>query len=421
MDKTNFFGYNRRLMGTALAAGKNSTLKNMFLLGTAWFGMSAFFAFNTASVPLFFNERIEQKWVVGLILGMMGAFGVFVSPISGILSDKMRHRLGRRRPLMILGLPFVLLLMVFTQYLPSPALMALIWPFVYFFHLLIERPYSALLPDIISTDKRATANGVCQFMGGGGNLLYFVVGGYLWARSEEATFYLVALVYGLGISLVLLGISERPTHLDEVKINSSSSFFSYVKELAGRKTLINYSLASLFWQIGLNSVMPWMTSFGTKELGMSVTLSFMILAMSVGVLIILAVPVGMLADKAGRTRLMSFGLLIFVIINFLVVFVHSIPLMFVLMAIVSFGFCIVMVVPFAILVSLIPENRMAELIGVASIPIYLSIFIGPLLSGLLIDIFGSYRPIFVLAAISHSIGFLLLQRVKEEAPVLQAA
>jgi MFS family permease len=80
-----------------------------------------------------------------------------------------------------------------------------------------------------------------------------------------------------------------------------------------------------------------------------------------------------------------------------------------------------MVVPFAILVSLIPEHRMAELIGVASIPIYLSIFIGPLLSGLLIDIFGSYRPIFVLAAISHSIGFLLLQRVKEEAPVLQAA
>jgi Na+/melibiose symporter-like transporter len=344
---------------------------------------------------------------------MMGGFGIFVSPTTGFLSDRIRHRLGRRRPLMILGLPFVVLLIMFTQYLPSVTLMCLVWPFVYFFHLAIERPYSALIPDLISPDKRATANGVAQFMGGGGNLLYFIIGAYVWANSQEATFYLVAVVYAVGVLMVLLGIRERPSHLDEVKTNGSGGFFSYVKELGKHEALVNYSLASLFWQIGLNAVMPWLTSFGTKEMGMSVQASFMILAMSVGILIIFAVPVGMLADRMGRTRLTSFGLLLFIIINAAVLFVHSIPLMFVLMAIVSFGFCILMVVPFAILVSLIPEDRMAELIGVATIPVYVSIFIGPLLSGLLIDVFGSYRPIFALAAASHALGFILLQRVKE--------
>jgi hypothetical protein len=56
---------------------------------------------------------------------------------------------------------------------------------------------------------------------------------------------------------------------------------------------------------------------------------------------------------------------------------------------------------------------MAEFIGVAWIPIYASALIGPFLSGLLIDIFDSYRPIFVLGAASHAVGLLLLRGVEE--------
>ena len=83
------------------------------------------------------------------------------------------------------------------------------------------------------------------------------------------------------------------------------------------------------------------------------------------------------------------------------------------MGIVAFGFCILMVVPYAIVVNLIPSKRMAELIGVALIPVYLSVLAGPILAGMLIDMFDSYRPIFVLAAVSHAIGLVLFQGVKE--------
>jgi MFS family permease len=252
-------------------------------------------------------------------------------------------------------------------------------------------------------------------MGGSGSLLYFVLGGYVWARSQEATFFLVALAYAAGISMVLFGIAERPTHLDEVKPKATTTFWNYLRDLRKHEALLNYALASLFWQVGLNAVLPWLTSFGTIEMGMSVEMSFLILALSVGVLIAFAVPVGLLADRFGRLRLTSLGLLLFVIVNSAVFFVHSIPLLFVLMGIVSFGFCILMVVPYAMMVDLIPEERMGELIGVAVVPVYLSILIGPSFAGLLIDIFGSYRPVFALAAACHAVGFALLLRVKEKA------
>ena len=61
IDKESLFGYNPHLMETTLNPSRSSTLKNMVLIGAAWFWMNAFFSFNMASVPLFFNERIEQK------------------------------------------------------------------------------------------------------------------------------------------------------------------------------------------------------------------------------------------------------------------------------------------------------------------------------------------------------------------------
>ena len=388
-------------------------LKTTFIIGCAWFGMSTFLAFNMASIPLFFNARIEQKWIVGLILATNGAFGIVLSPLMGIVSDKIRHRLGRRRPLMILGLPLMILIIVLTQYVPWLWLMAPVWTLTYLFHLVIERPWSALIPDLFQPDKRATANGICQLMGGCGNLTFFLGGAYLWARNEELTFWLVALVYMVGVLAVVFGIKEEPTHLDEPKKESGGKLIDYLKGLREHDALLKYAFASLFWNIGLNAVLPWLTSFGTKEIGMSVELSFMPLALSVGVLILFAVPVGILADRVGHKLVTSIGLAIFVVINSCIFFVDSVPMVFLLMGIVAFGFCIIMVVPYAIAVNLMPADRMAEFIGIAWISIYLSVFIGPFISGLLIDLFGSYRPIFIFAAVCHAIGLVLLQGVEE--------
>ena len=71
-----------------ISSQKPAGLKAMLLIGCAWFGMNAFLSFNMASIPLFFNSRIDQKWIVGIILGMMGTFGMLLSPVIGMMSNK---------------------------------------------------------------------------------------------------------------------------------------------------------------------------------------------------------------------------------------------------------------------------------------------------------------------------------------------
>lgn len=389
-------------------------LKTIALIGCAWFGMNMFFSFNMASMPLFFKARIEQKWIVGLILGTMGGFGMVLSPFLGMFSDRLRHRLGRRRPMMIIGLPFMVAALVFAQYMPWVWLMALAWMLAYLFHPIIERPWNALIPDFFPPEKRASVNGVVQLLGGIGSLTFFLVGSYIWARNEELTFYLVAAMYAAGVLAIIFGIKERPTHLDPPKAAERVGFGDYISGLREHKDLMKLIFASVFWNIGLNGVAPWLTSFGTEEMGMSVELSFMPLALLIGVMILFAVPAGLLADRFGRKRVTSVGLAIFVVVNIIIVFAQSIPLVFLLMGIVAFGFCILMVVPYAIIVNLIPPERMAELIGIALIPVYLSILIAPVVAGMLIDAFGSYRPIFAMAAVCHGIGLIMLQGVKEK-------
>jgi len=283
-------------------------LKTIALIGCAWFGMNMFFSFNMASMPLFFKARIEQKWVVGLILGMMGAFGMILSPFLGMFSDRLRHKLGRRRPMMIVALPFMVAALVFAQHMPWVWLIALAWMLAYLFHPIIERPWNALIPDFFPPEKRASVNGVVQLLGGIGSLTFFLLGSYIWARNEELTFYLVATMYAAGVLAIIFGIKERPTHLDPPKVAERVSFGEYISGLREHKNLMRIIFASLFWNIGLNGVAPWLTSFGTEEMGMSVELSFMPLALLIGVMILFAVPVGLLADRFGRKRLTSVGL-----------------------------------------------------------------------------------------------------------------
>ena len=251
-------------------------------------------------------------------------------------------------------------------------------------------------------------------MGGMGSLCFFLLGAFIWARNQEATFYFVAATYLVGVLAIIFGIKEKPTHMEPVRPVRRGTIGDYINGLREHNDLLRMIFASFFWSVGLNGVLPWLTSFGTEELGMSVELSFMPLALSVGVLILFAVPAGMLADRVGRKLITSIGLGIFVISNMLVVFAHSIPIVFLLMGLAAFGFCIIMVVPYAITVNLIPSDRMAELFGVALIPVYLAILVAPTVGGVLIDVFGSYRPIFILASVSHLIGLILLQGVNEK-------
>jgi predicted MFS family arabinose efflux permease len=74
-------------------------------------------------------------------------------------------------------------------------------------------------------------------------------------------------------------------------------------------------------------------------------------------------------------------------------------------------FAAVMGVGLAYLLDLIPPDRTAEFIGFSIISIALAQIFGPLVGGVLIDVFG-YRSIFPATAAFMFVGLILLQFVK---------
>jgi maltose/moltooligosaccharide transporter len=70
----------------------------MMILGAGFFGTQMFWAFHSASMPLFLNGFTESKLQISLVLSLAGVMGCLAPPIVGHFSDRTSTRFGRRRP-----------------------------------------------------------------------------------------------------------------------------------------------------------------------------------------------------------------------------------------------------------------------------------------------------------------------------------
>ena len=96
-------------------------------------------------IPAFYSDDLGLPiGLVGLMLVLSRLTDVFTDPMIGIASDKMRTRIGRRRPLILLGLP-IICLAVWYVFVPHEEA-GLVWLFcglfaIYFGFTLIDLPY----------------------------------------------------------------------------------------------------------------------------------------------------------------------------------------------------------------------------------------------------------------------------------------
>jgi maltose/moltooligosaccharide transporter len=70
----------------------------MIVLGAGFFGTQMFWAFHSASMPLFLKDFTESKFEISLVLSLAGVMGCIAPPIIGHFSDRTWTRFGRRKP-----------------------------------------------------------------------------------------------------------------------------------------------------------------------------------------------------------------------------------------------------------------------------------------------------------------------------------
>jgi MFS family permease len=119
------------------------------------------------------------------------------------------------------------------------------------------------------------------------------------------------------------------------------------------------------------------------------------------------VPCGRLADIYGRKKLFIIGLLVTILASFLGIFAHSVPLLFISLALIGAGSGVMFNNSISILTSVFPSDMRGRVLGISTAGTYAGLSIGPYIGGVLTRAFG-WQSIFILSAIMSIVLLLLV-------------
>lgn len=283
-----------------------------FLLGFGFFGVSVIWGTYNAFVPLFLANKFGiRPGFIGVFMTIDNIAALFIQPAVGAWSDRLRTRIGRRLPFILVGapigalafglIPLASVLPLFVASTVTLILSMAIW----------RTPVVALMPDITPSKFRSQANGVINFMGGVGAIISFLVGSQLYEINQAYPFWLGSALVIVAALLVFIFIRE-PKIFEE---NPNAERPNLLKSLKGilqeeDKSAIRIFLAIMFWFIAYNAIEAFFTLYANKHLGMAESDGVRLLSQLSLLFVIFALPSGLIGGKIGRRKTISMGIVL---------------------------------------------------------------------------------------------------------------
>ena len=280
----------------------------IFLLGFGFFGVSVIWGVYNAFVPIFLADKFHLSPVwIGFFMTLDNIAALFIQPPVGAWSDRLRTKIGRRMPFILIGapigavmfgiIPMAALLPVFVACTSTLILSMAIW----------RTPVVALMPDITPSGKRSQANGIINFMGGIGTIIALQTGGTLYKLSPNFPFWMGSVLVILAALLVFILIKE-PKEYEETK--TEPNMFASLSEVFKDpdKSALRLFLAIFFWFIGYAAVETFFTLYAKNHLGLNEADGATLLSVMPLLFVLFAIPSGIIASKIGRRVTISIGL-----------------------------------------------------------------------------------------------------------------
>ena len=376
-------------------------------------GAQSVYAFLNQAVGLYLNRYPEvPTWAVGVLAQERSLAGAVVQPVVGAMSDRTRTRIGRRRPYFIAGAGLAAAALLYLGSFPPLVPMLLVLSVNAFFLNVAVDPYMALMADIVPPGQRGRIGTVLAIFNMVGQIAVTLFGIFLWDRSPELVFALVAtvLVVGFGITTVAVREPEQPPRAARQPLRLNVG--GYVGDLLEHRELVKYVVAALFFWLGTGGVLPYLTRFGVQVLGTSEGDAFQLFLPAMAGTIVGAIPAGFAADRLGKRPVLAAGVLAFGLVALVASQVQNVPQALAAMAIVGLANGVWTALNVPLLMDLVPADRAGEVSGLASAVWSFAQPIGALVAGLLIDVTGTYRSSFIGAALLVLVSFALLLLVR---------
>ena len=369
-------------------------VRSMLVLTLPTLGFAMGLSLVTTYLPVILKNYTDSATLIGFAIGGEGIFSAMIPLFVGVLSDRIwTRRWGRRRPFMIFAAPFMaaaLMLAPFqTGYVPI-AVSTFVFFAAYHFY---TSPYQSLLPDVTPSSSHGRVQGVQSFMRGGGMFLGMVVAGVLFARWIPLPFIMCSLLIMVFTYMTVRRFDEpEPEVAPAPRQGVWGEMRQVIRSTAENKPIQSFMIAAFLWESTLAGLRPFIMLYFINTLGASTSIGALLLGM-VGITYMIAgLASGWLADKYGRLLIMRIGLWVYLggcIFGF---FVQDIKWTFLFLPIFGLGGSIVLTLPYAILIKLMPKESIGQFTGMFSMTRGLANIIAPLIAGVAIDIAGNYMP-----------------------------
>ncbi len=445
--------------------------KRVLLVGMAFFLISAFWQAYDAIIPLILTNHFGlPQTASGAIMSIDNVLAVFLLPIFGALSDKVRTRFGKRTPFIFFGtiaaiVSFICLTLIdnyqlarviaegipaieqgaltdeaFAELLQKTTIeltLANPLPLVGFIATLLvvlvamatfRSPAVALMPDVTVKPLRSKANAIINLTGTAGGILVLVLG-MVFATAKnhymQYTGYVMAVsaIMLTGFIVFLLSVKENKwvaeMEADSVRLGLEKTATDTNAPTATEKlskpefrSLLLILASVALWYIGYNSITSKYSVYATNVLGFDFNLTLIIAQAAA---IVSYIPVGIIASRFGRRKTILAGVLILATAFFLGNFVTPTTpefIMFPVFILAGIGWATINVNSFPMVVELTKAGDVGKYTGYYYTASMSAQIVAPILSGLLYDLLGMRYVFFAFGTLFVALSFITMFFVK---------
>jgi MFS family permease len=409
--------------------------KKTFMIGFGFLGIMVVWQLYNAFVPIFlqtghpgFTSSREvlgfglNATTTGAIMGIDNLAAIFILPMIGIWSDRIRTRIGRRYPFILTAAPLAaiaFILMPLAAGMIKPefngniaenggafSLFMIAAAIVLLAMAILRTPVISLMPDLIPSPLRSKANGVINFMGGVG----FIIGAFglalLFDIKPLYPFLGGALIMILAVLLLFLTTKEPDVddlpHPEDRELGEEEQAVGALKGVSVVPKEYRRSLFALLGAIFLlfvayEGIGTFFTSYAVNELGVSEGFAPTLFGLAGVTFILFTIPAGFIGEKLGRRKTIIIGILLFGIDMLLGFFVTTSTQIGIVLAVSGIGWALINVNTLPMVIDTTDDAR---LLGTYTGLYYFASQVGaafaPLMMGAIIDLFDSnFRTIFL--------------------------
>jgi len=408
--------------GICVKRADNFSYGRIVLLGTGFGTVVLAWSLYNAFIPLYLEQFLASDALIGFIMTLDNIAAITLIPVFGAWSDRVRTRVGRRMPFILIGMPVAAITFgLLTRFQYFWLFIALDVVFTVAMSA-VRAPAVALMPDLTPPEKRSNANGIINFLGGVGGALAHLFGGMLYDQDPRLPFLLGAAVL-LAAPWVLAAFIREPAAERRETPSSGSDGAESAEHPPLLKTLrslrrmedktLRLLMALLFAFAGFAAVETFFTLYATEVLGWTGGEATQSLIFVSGTLVLGAVPAGLAATRIGRKRAIQIGMFVFTAALLAVAFVSDPAPLRALFVAAGAGWALIVVSAYPIVVARAPEGQTGAYTGLYYLFTSAAAIASPLVVGQTMDLLGR-QSLFYASAVLVAVAIWLFWTVPDD-------